>query len=457
MNEIQFPEGIRLPFLGSNNELITISSDGTLSLGGVTVADVSGAPYVPKYFDAYDSIGGQTFTTETITLNLTQRENSGEFTLSSNEITINQDLEKVMLVVSTSTDIFTGAARSVSRSFVEIDTGGGYAELAGMRSFMYNRTSGKGAATGSSQGVFSFTAGDKIRIRLNRFTDGDTITTISNSSRVTIISLAGERGPSGEPGQPGDIIWAGQWSSGSYTINQAVENNGSSYVAIANTTEEPSITATDWELIAKKGDIGPTGSGTSINIEKNDLVVTGSPFSILNFEDGVSISQDGINPNQANITVTSSGTSFPTTVYDGKTFYRTDHQWWYTYDSTRGKWLGEIESDGGGYNGTVSNNSYLRRYNGMTMSATTGIYIPYDIAIIGVSVTNDTSVSGEMYVRRNGINVSNAYISMSSSFREGNMLLNSDFAANGVMSMYWINASNSLNNPQVRVWWRRRG
>jgi hypothetical protein len=48
------------------------------------------------------------------------------------------------------------------------------------------------------------------------------------------------------------VLWAGNWANNkTYRKNQAVFYNGSSYRANKTTTQEPSITATDWELIAQ--------------------------------------------------------------------------------------------------------------------------------------------------------------------------------------------------------------
>lgn len=459
MNEVEFPLGIKLPSLGSNNEIVTIASDGTLVSAGTTIADVSGAPLVQTFFDAYDQTGGQTFTTGTVVLNLTERENSGQFTLSSNEITFNEDVDDVLIIASVSTDINSGSARSTSRFTVQLNTGSGYNEIAGMRGFMYNRTSGNGAATGSSQGVFSFNSGDKIRILVQRNTGSDTITTLANGSRITIVSAVPQRGPKGEDGANGDIVWKGKWSPGLYLVNDTVENDGSTFIATTNTTDEPSLTSTDWDLVSQKGDVGPTGSGSTITVFSDDSIISGSPFSILNFSSDFSVEQDISDSTQVNIsTIVSSGTSFPSSPSSGQQFYRTDQQWQYTYDGSRSKWLGEIEWDGGGVNGNSGNDTYMRRFNGMSMSATSGIFIPYDITIVGISLANDNSVTGEMYVRRNGANVTGAFLDITTASQTGSdMTLNADFSSGGVMSLYWTNSSSTLNNPQVRVWWRRRG
>jgi len=55
------------------------------------------------------------------------------------------------------------------------------------------------------------------------------------------------------------LNWQGAWSAGSYLTDDAVEHNGSAYVANADTSEEPSGSATDWDLLASKGDQGDQG------------------------------------------------------------------------------------------------------------------------------------------------------------------------------------------------------
>lgn len=68
-------------------------------------------------------------------------------------------------------------------------------------------------------------------------------------------SGAGSRGPQGPAGEPGYFL-TGQWTSGTeYNIREAVSHNGSSYYAtLDGVTSEPSITNSDWSLIAAKGE-----------------------------------------------------------------------------------------------------------------------------------------------------------------------------------------------------------
>jgi hypothetical protein len=49
------------------------------------------------------------------------------------------------------------------------------------------------------------------------------------------------------------IEWKGAWSAGTYSLQQAVEHDGTAYIANKTTTEEPSESASDWDLLAQKG------------------------------------------------------------------------------------------------------------------------------------------------------------------------------------------------------------
>ena len=76
----------------------------------------------------------------------------------------------------------------------------------------------------------------------------------------------GPQGPQGDPGPAGatgqGYTWRGAWNSGTaYVAYDTVSYNGSSYVAIAGSTNvTPGTDPTKWELIAQKGDTGATGA-----------------------------------------------------------------------------------------------------------------------------------------------------------------------------------------------------
>lgn len=74
----------------------------------------------------------------------------------------------------------------------------------------------------------------------------------------------GPSGPQGIPGDPGSgVTWRGEWDSATaYVQFDAVERNGSSYVANANNTNEDPGVSASWDLwvaIGKDGIPGPQG------------------------------------------------------------------------------------------------------------------------------------------------------------------------------------------------------
>lgn len=91
--------------------------------------------------------------------------------------------------------------------------------------------------------------------------------TVSNSgtSSAAVFNFGIPQGTTGAQGIPG-INWLGTWSSATtYAIRDAVAYNGSSYYAIAISTNEAPPNATYWNLLAEKGTDG-SGSGTVTSV-----------------------------------------------------------------------------------------------------------------------------------------------------------------------------------------------
>jgi len=82
---------------------------------------------------------------------------------------------------------------------------------------------------------------------------------LANTARIAAELAETNAAASALAAEVAKMEWQGAWSAGTYQINDVVENNGSSWIATAVTTEEPSISATDWDLVALKG---ADGSGT---------------------------------------------------------------------------------------------------------------------------------------------------------------------------------------------------
>lgn len=67
----------------------------------------------------------------------------------------------------------------------------------------------------------------------------------------------GDQGPQGEPG----LAWRGAWDSGTaYETDDAVEHEGSSYIAVADNQDSEPPSA-DWDLLAAAGEDGQDGEG----------------------------------------------------------------------------------------------------------------------------------------------------------------------------------------------------
>jgi len=127
--------------------------------------------------------------------------------------------------------------------------------------------------------------GDAATVDVGTTTTGDAGTDASvvnsGTTSAAIFDFTIPRGDKGEKGDKGDtgltgIDWQGAWSAGTYTVTQGVSHNGSSWIATTTTTEEPSISATDWDLIALKGTDGADGvmasvvAGTGISVDSTD-------------------------------------------------------------------------------------------------------------------------------------------------------------------------------------------
>lgn len=196
-------------------------------------------------FDVYDNAGGQTTTSSTGTVvNLdTVRKNTGEFSLSSDVITINSE-GTYFIVYRVSTDISTGTDRSASSCWLELNTGSGFSEIDGSRAFMYNREVIEGDNTGTGHCILDLVSGNSIRLLFSRIDGNSTIRTIADGSGVSILKISG----------------------------------------------------------GIKGDQGPAGDNEII-IENTGIVVSGSPFETLNFIGASSILQNGVDPSQVDITL----------------------------------------------------------------------------------------------------------------------------------------------------------
>ena len=113
--------------------------------------------------------------------------------------------------------------------------------------------------------------------------DGELIFELSDGETIEAGVVRGADGAVG-------INWRGTWDSEkTYKERDAVSYKGSSYLAIDDPTDEPGVDDT-WNLIAKKGDKGETGSGgTGSGISIENASVNDSGKLVLELSDGSKI------------------------------------------------------------------------------------------------------------------------------------------------------------------------
>ena len=99
---------------------------------------------------------------------------------------------------------------------------------------------------------------------------GSTVT--GEQPKVTRMEVPGIKGADG------DITWQGEWSSATtYTQNEAVQYNGSAYVALqGNSNLIPSSNTSAWSVMTEKGDTGATGATGSAGTVTIGTTTTGS-------------------------------------------------------------------------------------------------------------------------------------------------------------------------------------
>jgi hypothetical protein len=180
----------------------------------------------------------------------------------------------------------TTANRSISTTRLEISTDGGtnWATIQNTTGKCYHRTTAAGATSASILIPLNIGINDRIRM-VTIASSSDNLQTIPTACNITVFTTLGVSGPKGDKGDvgaSGDIDWKGPYDSGTtYNTNDAVEYLGTSYVSIAdNNTETPSDTATNWDILAKKGD---AGAGSSIVVADEGTNLPNSPHTTLNF------------------------------------------------------------------------------------------------------------------------------------------------------------------------------
>ena len=104
--------------------------------------------------------------------------------------------------------------------------------------------------------------------------------TISPWPPVQVTSV----GIPGLKGADGDITWQGEWSSSTtYTLNQAVQYDGQSYVALQGGADKnPSSQTSYWSLMVSKGATGTNGISATVSVGTVTTLAAGTSAAVTN-------------------------------------------------------------------------------------------------------------------------------------------------------------------------------
>ena len=147
---------------------------------------------LPGNFSAYDSAGevdiNSGFTA--ITWNTEDHKDSSHYTHEggSSNITLNIT-RKYKITVDISTYVISGNNPTSTEARLVIDAGGGFTEMLGTKSFIFNRNSSTGHGTTSITKYYSATAGDIIRLEAQKLSGNNILATCPNGCRIIIENI----------------------------------------------------------------------------------------------------------------------------------------------------------------------------------------------------------------------------------------------------------------------------
>jgi hypothetical protein len=141
-----------------------------------------------KVLTYYDATGGLSINSGAVVGFNTTVANSDlfVFSVSSGVITCNE-AGTFFVNYDVTIDSVSGG-RSVAEIYIEVDTGSGFSEYTGSKSFTYNRNANAGENTASMLMLINLSAGDKIRVYANRIEGNAGLVTKANASRISLFS-----------------------------------------------------------------------------------------------------------------------------------------------------------------------------------------------------------------------------------------------------------------------------
>ncbi len=249
-------------------------------------------------FDVYDNVGGQTFSTGIITVNLdTIRKDTGNgvFSLASDEVTINQT-GSFVFTLRVSADHDSGALQRVTvRAWLERDS----VEVDGTSGFAYIRAADL-FGTVTVVAILDVTAGEVFRVRAERNAVADTLITVADGSSLTIFNTKGPKGERGE-GAPNALVGADGITVTSGVSVDTLTGFRTEFVNASGTLQSSidAVEGSDVDSVnALIGDIVVVGKGeVGVTVEGQNIVVSGTDHATDTDTDTISnalVGTDGV-------------------------------------------------------------------------------------------------------------------------------------------------------------------
>lgn len=143
------------------------------------------------YFEAYDAAGGTAVGGTLTDLPLdTQRIVSPGYTHTPGSAVVEIGVTGTYMVYGHgSTDVTGGASRSVSAVALAADVGSGFNIVGGTTIWLYNRTNGAGANSGSFMAIMNLNAGTQIKLQGIRLAGASTLATAADGTGLSIVRI----------------------------------------------------------------------------------------------------------------------------------------------------------------------------------------------------------------------------------------------------------------------------
>lgn len=189
----------------------------------------------------------------------------------------------------------------------------------------------------------------------------------------------------------------------------------------------------------------------------------GGGFAITNIGnvDGRDVSADGTALDALQATI-GRGSSFPGSPSNGDMYLRTDFDMpeLFYYDSTRGKWLGELRLWQFARATAASSGTLNLQIGPVQCTASRGVLTPAELTVVGIEAFNANSgVTCDFNLYEGSTNLT-TLLSFSGDRAKHDHTLNYDLDADAGWPHKYLQVNNitagTLNNPIVNVYFRRR-